>query len=296
MTAATAQRSKALDRSLNLEILKFDAATETLRQIDTKDAGNLEYTFPRLDNQEALLAVAWPGIVHVMNLVSEASRVIEAVSLPGTNEVALRFRGLEFARWNSGVVRYGLGNTLRTLTRGRVADLAKLIRELLRYRSPESTKTAHHIYRAAPERWMETHIIAAPDCLDASLDPKYLYSQLMSAAGADRGVADLLGVTRQGRLALIELKASEDIQLPLQALDYWLRVSRHHADGDFQRLGYLRGVILDPRPPVLWLVAPGFQFHSSTGLLLNFASPEAEISQIGLNENWRKSLMVIFRR
>jgi hypothetical protein len=103
MTAATAQRSKALDRSLNLEIFEFDAATETLRQVDTKDAGNL----PRLDNQEALLAVARPQIVEVMNLVSEASRVIEAVPLPGTNEVALRFRGLESARWNSGVVRYG---------------------------------------------------------------------------------------------------------------------------------------------------------------------------------------------
>jgi len=118
----------------------------------------------------------------------------------------------------------------------------------------------------------------------------------MFAAGGDRGVADLLGVTRQGRLALIELKASEDIQLPLQALDYRLRVSRHHADGDFQRLGYFRGITLDPRPPLLWLVAPGFQFHSSTGVLLGFASHETEIFQIGLNENWRQNLMVIFRR
>jgi hypothetical protein len=103
-------------------------------------------------------------------------------------------------------------------------------------------------------------------------------------------------VTRKGRLALIELKASEDIQLPLQALDYWLRVSRHHASGDFQRQGYFRGIDLDPRAPLLWLVAPGFQFHPSTGVLLAFASPEVEVSQIGLNENWRQGLTVIFRR
>jgi hypothetical protein len=39
-------------------------------------------------------------------------------------------------------------------------------------------------------------------------------------AGGDRGVLDLLGITRQGRLVVIELKASEDIQMPLQAVDY----------------------------------------------------------------------------
>ena len=44
------------------------------------------------------------------------------------------------------------------------------------------------------------------------------------------GVLDLLGVTRRGRLVVIELKASEDIQLPIQAVDYWLRVRRHQRD------------------------------------------------------------------
>jgi hypothetical protein len=36
---------------------------------------------------------------------------------------------------------------------------------------------------------------------------------------------DVLSVTREGRLAVVELKADEDIDLPMRALDYWSRVT-----------------------------------------------------------------------
>jgi hypothetical protein len=93
-----------------------------------------------------------------------------------------------------------------------------------------------------------------------------------------------LGITRQGRLVVIELRASEDIQLPLQAVDYWLRVRRHQREGDFQRYGYFEGVEIDPRPPLVWLVAPTFHFHSATEILVKYMSPEIQKSRIGLNE------------
>jgi hypothetical protein len=38
-------------------------------------------------------------------------------------------------------------------------------------------------------------------------------------------MAEVLTVTRQGRPAVVELKADEDIHLPLQGLDYWSRVA-----------------------------------------------------------------------
>ena len=72
--------------------------------------------------------------------------------------------------------------------------------------------------------------------LDAQLDSEHFYSQVPALAAGDRGVFDLLGITRKGRLVVIELKASEDIQLPVQAVDYWLRVRRHQREGDFQRI------------------------------------------------------------
>ena len=40
---------------------------------------------------------------------------------------------------------------------------------------------------------------------------------------------------------VIEMKASEDMQMPIQAVDYWLRVRRHQRDGDFERYGYFAG-------------------------------------------------------
>ena len=55
------------------------------------------------------------------------------------------------------------------------------------------------------------------------------------------------------------------MQLPLQAVDYWLRVRRHQREGDFQRYGYFAGIELDPQPPLVWLVAPGLRFHSGHG-------------------------------
>ena len=107
---------------------------------------------------------------------------------------------------------------------------------------------------------------------------------------------DLLGVTNRGRLVVIELKASEDIQLPLQAIDYWLRVRRHQGEGDFQRCGYFADLQLSPEPPLVWLVAPGLQFHSSTEILLKYLSTEIQVTRIGLNENWRRGLKVVFRQ
>ncbi len=47
---------------------------------------------------------------------------------------------------------------------------------------------------------------------------------------------DLVGVTRDGRLAVMELKASEDVHLVMQAIDYWLRIRHHQEQQDFLAL------------------------------------------------------------
>ena len=104
------------------------------------------------------------------------------------------------------------------------------------------------------------------------------------------------GVKRNGRLVVIELKASEDIQMPIQAVDYWLRVRRHQREGDFHRYGYFCGIEIDLQPPLVWLVAPGLRFHSATDVLLKYISPDIHITRIGLNENWRRGPKVIFRQ
>src|SRR6266849_7802103 len=104
--------------------------------------------------------------------------------------------------------------------------LIHLLHELEVFRHPLASDTRHSLYRAQPERWLES--IAREDVtrIDAMLEQRFVYAQVFANAGGEHGILDLLTVTRSGRLAIIELKASEHIHLPLQAADYWLRVRR----------------------------------------------------------------------
>ena len=116
-----------------------------------------------------------------------------------------------------------------------------------------------------------------------------------SDTGGEHGILDLLTVTRSGRLAIIELKASEHIRLPLQAGNYWLRVRKHLERGEISGYGYFPGVELQRAPPLIYLVAPALRFHPSTDEILKFLSTELEVARVGLAENWRRGLRVVMR-
>jgi hypothetical protein len=137
------------------------------------------------------------------------------------------------------------------------------------------------------------------------LDPKHVYAQVAAIAGAsDRGLLDLLGVTADGRLAVIELKVDDDLQFALQGLDYWIRVRHHHLQtavaatgpGEFQRHGYFRGVELSPLPPRLYLVAPSLHIHPATETILRYFSPRVEWNLLALDERWRQQIRVVWRK
>jgi hypothetical protein len=137
------------------------------------------------------------------------------------------------------------------------------------------------------------------------LDPHHVYAQVPAIAGAsDRGLLDLLGVTADGRLAVIELKADDDLHFALQGLDYWIRVRHHHlqtADaatglGEFQRHGYFRGLELSSLPPRLYLVAPALHIHPATETVLRYLSPRVEWNLLALDERWRQQIRVVWRK
>jgi hypothetical protein len=81
----------------------------------------------------------------------------------------------------------------------------------------------------------------------------------------------------------------------LQALDYWMRVHWHHQRGEVGRRGYFSGCPLSSQPPLLLLVSPALQFHAASEIILRYLSPEIEVIRMGLNENWREGLQVVFR-
>jgi len=132
--------------------------------------------------------------------------------------------------------------------------------------------------------------------LDPALLPDCVYPQVPAFSGMDRGVIDILLATRSGRLAVLELKLQEDINLPLQGLDYWLRVKWLHERGQLQQFGYFPGIELANSPPLLYLVCPAFRFHSTTGRMLRYLEPTLRILQVGINDGWREGIKILFRR
>ncbi len=147
--------------------------------------------------------------------------------------------------------------------------------------------------------------VAATSRVIPRIDPHHVYTQVPAIVGAnDHGLLDLLGVTADGRLAVIELKADDDLHFALQGLDYWIRVRHHHlqtADpntglGEFQRHGYFAGVQLSPLPPRLYLVAPALHIHPATETILRYFSPRVEWNLLALDERWREQIRVVWRR
>jgi hypothetical protein len=132
--------------------------------------------------------------------------------------------------------------------------------------------------------------------LEPSIREEFVYVQVPAFAGGDRGMIDLLSVTRSGRLLVIELKANEDLHLPLQGLDYWLRVRQVHAARELQKHGYFPGVELSDAPPLLMLVAPALRIHPANETVLRHLKTEVDWTLIALDEHWRQRRRVIFRK
>jgi hypothetical protein len=204
--------------------------------------------------------------------------------------------GLEFARWqhNKGLA-FGLERK-RKARESNAAEIEALSRELVRFRCATAADRANPLYLRKPELWLEAQVRRALREVDASLDDKPVYRQAPALTCGDRSVLDLLAADYAGRLAVVELKASEDIHLPLQALDYWVRVHWHAARDDFRSSGYFRGKSIRTQSPRLLLVAPALHFHPTTESLIDHFSPEVEVDTIGLATNWRDQVKVMFRR
>ncbi|HEX3544435.1 MAG TPA: hypothetical protein VHT31_07910 [Candidatus Acidoferrum sp.] len=152
------------------------------------------------------------------------------------------------------------------------------------------------LYRGQAERWLELLVRNDVTRVDSVLDSRFVYAQVFAGSGGEHGILDVLTITRSGRLAILELKATEHIHLSLQAADYWLRVRRHLESGEFRSYGYFPVVEIQKAPPLVYLVAPALRFHPVTSILLESLSLEIEVVRVGLTENWRRSIRVVMRQ
>ncbi len=245
--------------------------------------------------------------------------------LRSSAELAFLRYGLEFARIRAAFhgesfnrkleVTVGAGPHETVLTDENAGAMREMVQELFRRRSArqsgrggvsqEISGTEDPLFRMQPERWLESLLRADITALDAHLQPEPVYVQMPAIAGAnDRGMLDLLAVTTEHRLAVIEVKANEDLQFALQGLDYWIRVRDHHLAnvdpatglGDLQQHGYFPETRLLAEPPILYLVAPALRIHPATETVLRHFDKRVPWRLIALDERWRTRIRPVWRK
>lgn len=305
-----------VDTALRLRYL--DPSKLATQLFQSSPEGYEERVDPALPfNLDTRLPPPEPLDLHTIHPVEQAIRnmpEIEAVDL-NDRGISFRVRGLEVARrapGRDGQIAFGI-ETKRAASASHVSEIAELVKVVSQQRNPDVSHRGNVLFRRNPECWLESQVRARPDILDSSLCPEPIYGQVPAMAGArplpssdregtqgasyraDRDVIDLLAIGRSGRLTVIELKASEDIHLPLQGLDYWIRVKWHLDRGDLD--GYFPGLtVARTVAPKLLLVSPALEVHPANEVVIRYFAPEVDVEQTGVGIEWRKELRVLFRR
>jgi hypothetical protein len=286
-------------------LFELDERHDCLTEIDCSDRGNVatrlvHSKLVHAANESAALERFADSIARINSILPNCE-----VAVLSAAEIAFRWRGLEFARARIGAeaatfrskqeIVFGVGAEERVLEDSNFPFFLQLLTAIRDTRHPYGPRQ-HPLFRLRPERWLESLVVADVSVIDERLQPQQLYSQVPAFSASDRAMLDVLTTTRNGRLAVVELKADEDIHLPLQGLDYWSRVAWHHAREEFPRFGYFSDCELSPEKPLLYLVAPAFHVHPQTDVLLRYLSPEIQWEFVGIDEHWREGVKVVFRK
>jgi hypothetical protein len=301
-----APRGKTATITARLTAVKFSDTEISLYEVDEKensmqpiapfDQGDLADNFRRVARR-----VLWPD---EKSLNEEATSLLNSIIKLAPdliekryqgNHIALSIRGLEFARLHlkTHVVEFGLPDNKKKSCSAISSDLEQLVKDIISRRTVDSDCRGDSVFRSQSERWLESIILQDVTVIDPTLDRRAVYSQVPAYRGEQRSYIDLLAVTRAGRLVVIELKVSEDAELPFQGLDYWQRVEWHRSRGDFQRRGYFKEINLSNDPPLLYLVAPIFRFHATTRLIAGCIESRVPVYRIGINDDWRSGVRVL---
>jgi len=301
MSAVVRERMSNLNRAAaKFDLFELNEREQTMEQLDCSDRGNIKTRLVRSVDEHAARSRFAETTRRVLGLAPEA----EAVVMSAT-EIAFRLHGLEFARArvaaergsfrNAEEISFGVGPYEAVLSAENEEAFAGFVQRVVSSRRADG-KRDDALFRMHPERWLESLVVKDVTALDSELDAAQTYSQVPAFSASDRAMIDVLAATRDGRLAVIELKADEDIHLPLQGLDYWARVRWHHARGEFPQFGYFPGRELATDDPLLFLVAPALRVHPATDTLLRYFSPEIEWALLGIDERWREGVRVVFRK
>jgi len=300
----------------DFQLFTLDERSEELEQVDFRDTGNFESRLVQAFSRPAALERCMAGIDRLMELLPEGAQKHVEVMPSSPTHVGLLLHGLEFARVHHGPasrsfareneITFGAGANETPLTEENEQLARELFVRLFQSRHPHGS-FVDPLFRLQPERWLESRVREEIEDLLPGLRKDMLYSQVPALSSGDRGMLDLLTLDRNGRLTVMELKADEDLHLPLQALDYWIRVRALNADRQsrqaggqpmsaFERAGYFERTEVSPLEPLLLLIAPALRIHPANQTILRYLSPSIEWDLIAVGEHWRNELKVVFRK
>ncbi len=256
--------------------------------VDPQDLGNLE---TRVSQHYAPVHLL-PNLTSILGKLSDGdSEIGLCPELNGA--VSVKFRGVEFARVEKDRFLLGLDNKQEVgpTEYARIEQFAQQLKELVRTSAPRTASATP--FSDASECWLESAVRTRLARVDATLLEMPVHGQVLTFAGADRDLIDLLAVNRAGRLSVIELKTSEDIHLPVQALDYWIRIHWHASRGELSHL--FPQISLSAQAPRLLLLAPAISFHPANVAVLRYFSPLIDVERVGINSDWKDDLKVVMR-
>ncbi len=226
---------------------------------------------------------------------SLAPSLVEIKPNHNKNKLSLHINGLTFATAYLGqypCIRFGNQERLALENR---TKLQGLVKEIAFYRHSSSLNKQHLYYRTAAELWLEAILSRDLACLDPTLLKHWFYRQVLVTKQNHRFI-DLLAVDSEGQLVIIELKTVEDIDLPFQALDYWLRIEWYRLRGDLSRKGYFPGTKLKNSPAKVYLVTPRLRCHQEFNFLASLVDKRVPLYYIAINDNWREELKIESRQ
>jgi hypothetical protein len=237
---------------------------------------------------------------QVRQVIARAPHAVDVVI--SRHGQTLRYHGLPFARvrrvMEKDRVWFGIeGARRRLLDDYHQPDWAKLFRDLEEYRSKSCRDRKHWLYRAAGEAWLESILRRDISRLDPGLIVAPLHAQFRTSHGGPTGARpiDLLALRHDGRLAVIELKVSEDREHVFQGVDYWRRVEAHRRRGHISSAKLFGERKISDETPLVYLVAPALRFHPSFATLARTIAPDIEIYRFDINEDWRAGVRVVRR-
>jgi len=238
---------------------------------------------------------------HAVDIISEVKRLSPLVRAYYFNRaVSFRIKGLEFARlltpqdrtkWKLQVgvenkkscpVDIPLPDNTSSAVRGFAHKLTT--RRVAR----RGNKTEY--YKRQPESWLESIILENPSLIDPDL--AVVHTQVATDRSATLGndvrrYIDALGLMRDGRLVVIELKITPNIHAVLQVLDYWIWTEQNKAM--LQTSNYFPNLNIDTSKPTrLIIAAPEGAFHTHTLVIAGTLLDSIRVELVPLPKRWRE--------